>query len=158
MIFVLFSFRATDRQMLNSSISSVSVEQKKYLCSAENEKGIIDHRVLKQKWVDNIFIEFSLPFENYINTSSCFIYTLQKVILITGGQIQVYPGVFRKWQEQKFIRIWLNEIAWWCDSILSPCSLFCVTSCRGQDTGLSLFVWFLKIVLYRCVFNSNLTN
>ncbi|XP_063246064.1 sterile alpha motif domain-containing protein 3 [Prinia subflava] len=37
---------ATDRQRLNSS---GPVEQKKYLCSAENEKGIIDHRVLKQK-------------------------------------------------------------------------------------------------------------
>uniref|UniRef100_A0A8C3E3P3 Sterile alpha motif domain containing 3 n=1 Tax=Corvus moneduloides TaxID=1196302 RepID=A0A8C3E3P3_CORMO len=37
---------ATDRQMLNSSDP---VEQKKYLCSAENEKGLIDHRVLKQK-------------------------------------------------------------------------------------------------------------
>ncbi|XP_068040581.1 sterile alpha motif domain-containing protein 3 isoform X2 [Anomalospiza imberbis] len=38
---------ATDRQMLNSS--GLLVEQKKYLCSAENEKGVIDHRVLKQK-------------------------------------------------------------------------------------------------------------
>ncbi|XP_017685261.1 PREDICTED: sterile alpha motif domain-containing protein 3 [Lepidothrix coronata] len=37
---------ATDRQMLNSS---GHVEQKKYLCSSENEKGLIDHRVLKQK-------------------------------------------------------------------------------------------------------------
>ncbi|XP_057876516.1 sterile alpha motif domain-containing protein 3 [Melospiza georgiana] len=35
---------ATDRQML---ISSGPVE--KYLCSHENEKGVIDHRVLKQK-------------------------------------------------------------------------------------------------------------
>ncbi|RMC13002.1 hypothetical protein DUI87_10531 [Hirundo rustica rustica] len=38
---------ATDRQMLNSS---GPVEQNKYQCSAENEKGIIDHRVLKQKY------------------------------------------------------------------------------------------------------------
>ncbi|XP_053829639.1 sterile alpha motif domain-containing protein 3 isoform X1 [Vidua macroura] len=38
---------ATDRQMLNSS--GLLVEQKKYLYSAENEKGLIDHRVLKQK-------------------------------------------------------------------------------------------------------------
>uniref|UniRef100_U3KAT1 Sterile alpha motif domain containing 3 n=1 Tax=Ficedula albicollis TaxID=59894 RepID=U3KAT1_FICAL len=37
---------ATDRQMLNSSSP---VEQKKYLCLAKNEKGLIDHRVLKQK-------------------------------------------------------------------------------------------------------------
>ncbi|XP_064304693.1 sterile alpha motif domain-containing protein 3 [Phalacrocorax carbo] len=37
---------ATDRQMLNSS---GPVEQKKYLCSTENEEGLIDHRVLKQK-------------------------------------------------------------------------------------------------------------
>ncbi|KAJ7395730.1 sterile alpha motif domain-containing protein 3 [Pitangus sulphuratus] len=37
---------ATDRQMLNSS---GPVEQKKYLCSSENEEGLIDHRVLKQK-------------------------------------------------------------------------------------------------------------
>ncbi|XP_062344790.1 sterile alpha motif domain-containing protein 3 isoform X1 [Cinclus cinclus] len=37
---------ATDRQMLNSS---GPVEQKKYLCLAKNEKGLIDHRVLKQK-------------------------------------------------------------------------------------------------------------
>ncbi|KAM6432662.1 sterile alpha motif domain-containing protein 3 [Rhynochetos jubatus] len=37
---------ATDRQILNSS---GPVEQKKYLCSTENEDGLIDHRVLKQK-------------------------------------------------------------------------------------------------------------
>ncbi|KAM9297890.1 sterile alpha motif domain-containing protein 3 [Morus bassanus] len=37
---------ATDRQMLNPS---GPVEQKKYLCSTENEEGLIDHRVLKQK-------------------------------------------------------------------------------------------------------------
>ncbi|XP_071405171.1 sterile alpha motif domain-containing protein 3 [Pithys albifrons albifrons] len=37
---------ATDRQMLNSS---GHLEQKKYLCSTENEKGQIDYRVLKQK-------------------------------------------------------------------------------------------------------------
>lgn len=138
--------------------SSDPAERKKYLCSAGNEKGLIDHRVLKQKWVYNIFVKYSLPFENNINTSSCFIYILQKVILITGGQVQVYPGVYRKQQEQKFIRIWLNEIAWWCVSILSPCSLFRVTSCRGQDTGLSLFIWFLKVVFCRCVFSSNLAN
>nr|XP_021152814.1 sterile alpha motif domain-containing protein 3 isoform X2 [Columba livia] len=36
---------ATDRQMFNSS---GPVEQK-YLCSPENEEGLIDHRVLKQK-------------------------------------------------------------------------------------------------------------
>uniref|UniRef100_A0A8C0BX30 Sterile alpha motif domain containing 3 n=1 Tax=Buteo japonicus TaxID=224669 RepID=A0A8C0BX30_9AVES len=37
---------ATSRQILNSS---GPVEQKKYLCSTENEEGLIDHRVLKQK-------------------------------------------------------------------------------------------------------------
>ncbi|KAJ7407898.1 sterile alpha motif domain-containing protein 3 isoform X2 [Willisornis vidua] len=37
---------ATDRQMLNSV---GHLEQKKYLCSTENEKGQIDYRVLKQK-------------------------------------------------------------------------------------------------------------
>ncbi|XP_074436843.1 sterile alpha motif domain-containing protein 3 isoform X2 [Larus michahellis] len=37
---------AIDRQMLNSSRP---VEQKKYLCTTENEEGLIDHRVLKQK-------------------------------------------------------------------------------------------------------------
>ncbi|XP_039563170.1 sterile alpha motif domain-containing protein 3 isoform X2 [Passer montanus] len=36
---------ATDTQMLNSS----SPVEQKYLCSAENEKGLIDRRVLKQK-------------------------------------------------------------------------------------------------------------
>ncbi|XP_009561193.1 sterile alpha motif domain-containing protein 3 isoform X1 [Cuculus canorus] len=38
--------RTTDRQTVNSS---GPVEQKKYLCSTENEEGLIDHRVLKQK-------------------------------------------------------------------------------------------------------------
>ncbi|XP_054051832.1 sterile alpha motif domain-containing protein 3 [Rissa tridactyla] len=38
--------KAIDRQMLNSSRP---VEQKKYLCTTENEEGLIDHRVLKQK-------------------------------------------------------------------------------------------------------------
>ncbi|KFQ30402.1 Sterile alpha motif domain-containing protein 3, partial [Mesitornis unicolor] len=37
---------ASDRRMLNYS---GPVEQKKYLCSTENEEGLIDHRVLKQK-------------------------------------------------------------------------------------------------------------
>lgn len=55
-LFFFFSFRAIDRQMLNSS---GPVEQKKYLCSTENEEGLIDHRVLKQKWVDNAFTRFS---------------------------------------------------------------------------------------------------
>ncbi|KFR07337.1 Sterile alpha motif domain-containing protein 3, partial [Opisthocomus hoazin] len=35
----------TDRQMVNSG----PVVQKKYMCSTENEEGLVDHRVLKQK-------------------------------------------------------------------------------------------------------------
>ncbi|GAB0186683.1 sterile alpha motif domain-containing protein 3 [Grus japonensis] len=37
----------TDRQMLHSACP---VEQKKYLCSTKSEGGLIDHRVLKQKY------------------------------------------------------------------------------------------------------------
>ncbi|KAF4796261.1 sterile alpha motif domain-containing protein 3 isoform X2 [Turdus rufiventris] len=43
---------ATDRQMLSSS---GPVEQKKCLCSAKNEKGLIDHRVLKKINLKSLF-------------------------------------------------------------------------------------------------------
>jgi len=49
-------------------VNSGPVVQKKYMCSTENEEGLVDHRVLKQKWVYNAFTESSLPFENDINT------------------------------------------------------------------------------------------
>lgn len=70
-----FYFRDTGRQIL-STFSPV--EQKLYLSSNEKEEGLIDQRVLKQKYVHNAFTKFYLFFVNDI-----------VFVLSIGGQVLV---------------------------------------------------------------------
>ncbi|OWK61776.1 Sterile alpha motif domain-containing protein 3, partial [Lonchura striata] len=80
---------ATDRQMLNSS--GFLLEQKKYLCSAENEKGLIDHRVLKQNQ-DNRIHGFGAPQVIRAEFIDMVLYpNSQQYNIVVNALLQAYP-------------------------------------------------------------------